>query len=831
MPRKTLIQYRNGTYNEWDIANTTVLASGEPGFITNLNVLKIGDGTKQWADLPALNDNLTTIVRNDTGSTIPKMSVVYLSGAQGDIPRIVLSIANSEATSSKTYGIVVNDISNGSVGQVIVDGTLKNLNTLSSFSGVNPGTILWLSPTVSGGITTTKPYAPNHIVSVGTLVRVHQTQGVINVKVQNGFELEELHNVATTGATNGQFLQYNSDSGLWVPSSSGNFTSIITSSISGADPLNISSSTASMIINDSTIFLNNDTWVEANLRLPNQTPDTLAVFDNNQNIVSLISPSLTELSYLSGITSNVQTQLNSKQSTLTNPVTGTGVSGYLSKWINDNSISSSLIYDNNTNIGIGTINPSCRLHVIGSGFFSSGITVNSGSLNSPSISFSGNISTGFYSPAVNGISIATSGVDRLHVNGLGNVGINTTVPQNGFKLDVNGNMIARGSIQLNNIITGFAADYSVTRYQFSNSLAGGGANRSWVCNGGGSFGVGFTAPSGLVAISGGVAIGSSYNFTPPTDGLIVQGNVGIGTTNPAEALEVSGALKFVNCSSRLQRYDNSSIALSGNTNGHFGIALGNYNTLGRVFRLASYADGTNAGSFRLRDDTGGADRLIISSAGNLGINADPADRIHVSGSQTTIRLNNSLGYDTQLRLIDSVSDWSVGVNTSNNAGSGYFNIRSNTAGSHRMVIDTSGNVGIGTTNPGYRLQVNGSFGATTKSFRIDHPSKNGYSLEYGSLESPYHGVRLTGRGKVIKGAGSVILPDYLKDLIHDDDTLNIQITNYKHAKTIYVDKIDLKNDKFIVKANRAKTLGELEFFWTLTGVRKDVESLVVEKEN
>jgi hypothetical protein len=156
------------------------------------------------------------------------------------------------------------------------------------------------------------------------------------------------------------------------------------------------------------------------------------------------------------------------------------------------------------------------------------------------------------------------------------------------------------------------------------------------------------------------------------------------------------------------------------------------------------------------------------------------------------------------------------------------------------------NIGVKNSNPVYELDVAGSgnitgdvfFGsdatvtghlaASTKSFLIDHPTKKGKKLQYGSLESPYHGVRLTGRDKLKEGVCVIKLPSYMKKLVREED-ISIQITNYKHHKTLYVDDIDLAKNTFTVKGHRCKTLGELEFFWSFTAVRKDVPDLIVEK--
>lgn len=120
--------------------------------------------------------------------------------------------------------------------------------------------------------------------------------------------------------------------------------------------------------------------------------------------------------------------------------------------------------------------------------------------------------------------------------------------------------------------------------------------------------------------------------------------------------------------------------------------------------------------------------------------------------------------------------------------------------------------------------------AKEKYFKIKHPDPNSKysSLQYGSLESPYHGVRLTGKDKLKNGICEILLPDYLKHLIHEED-VSIQLTNHGHHKMLYVDKIDLKNNKFIIKGYRSKSGGPYQFYWSFTGIRKDVPNLIPEQ--
>jgi hypothetical protein len=160
---------------------------------------------------------LTTEVYNRTGATLTKGTIVYINGSQGNLPTVTKAQANSEATSSRTFGFIQSDLTDMNNGYVVVIGKLDGLNT-STFTD---GQTLYLSPTVAGGYTATEPTAPDHIVYVGTIVRSHPTQGIIEVRIQNGYELDEIHDVSALSPADGDVLQYVLSTGLWTKTPAG----------------------------------------------------------------------------------------------------------------------------------------------------------------------------------------------------------------------------------------------------------------------------------------------------------------------------------------------------------------------------------------------------------------------------------------------------------------------------------------------------------------------------------------------------------------------------------------------------------------------------------
>lgn len=171
-----------------------------------------GDGS--LATLPSTSNEAKTLIRevyNKTGATLTKGTVVYINDGQGNLPAVTKAIATGDMTSAQTFGLVQSDITDQNNGFVVVVGGLDNLNT----QGLGVGTQLYLSSTVPGAYTTVKQYAPAHLVYIAVVVRDHPTQGVIEVNIQNGYELDELHNVSARNPNNNDIIAYNTTTSLW----------------------------------------------------------------------------------------------------------------------------------------------------------------------------------------------------------------------------------------------------------------------------------------------------------------------------------------------------------------------------------------------------------------------------------------------------------------------------------------------------------------------------------------------------------------------------------------------------------------------------------------
>ena len=158
---------------------------------------------------------LITNVYNSTGSTIPKGSVVYISGRHSsNLPTIALAQGNNEENSYKTFALVENDIETSNQGVVIQAGKIENLNLPTS--SYTDGDVVYLSPTTPGGITTTKPLAPYHICKIGSITRAHPTFGSIEIKIENGWQLDELSDVQIAAVpADSTILQFSRVDSLW----------------------------------------------------------------------------------------------------------------------------------------------------------------------------------------------------------------------------------------------------------------------------------------------------------------------------------------------------------------------------------------------------------------------------------------------------------------------------------------------------------------------------------------------------------------------------------------------------------------------------------------
>jgi hypothetical protein len=342
---------------------------------------------------------------------------------------------------------------------------------------------------------------------------------------------------------------------------------------------------------------------------------------------------------------------------------------------------------------------------------------------------------------------------------------------------------------------------------------------------------------------------------------LVNNRIGIGTSSPGAKLEVYGDTILggtVGANRKLTidgngiatfRYDDNSLTnaiqldnLASAITNHglgvvwrFGTDVSTTAIQSGAIRVAKEQTWTSTAttqdsymSFSTTLDGTLGERVRITSSGSVGIGATPTSLLHIqSSSDVALQIRGSAASDQTIQFgrSDQNSTWIVGRDNTDStfriqyAASSSVGTLSDSA--YFLIDDATGNVGIGTVAPGYKLEVNGSFAATTKSFVIDHPTKPSMKLRYGSLEGPENGVYVRGR---IKDVNTIELPEYWTKLV-DPATITVNLTPVGSHQNLYV--YNIENNVVTVK-NSNMLNKSIDCFYTVFAERCDVEKLQVE---
>jgi hypothetical protein len=441
-----------------------------------------------------------------------------------------------------------------------------------------------------------------------------------------------------------------------------------------------------------------------------------------------------------------------------------------------------------------------------------------------------------------------TGTTVMFIGGNGNTGIGTNLTSPNERLTVSGNVSATGTIfasdgNSNNWNTAYQSVSSqpLTLVNATNSIkpvrgsntasgnysnvAGGGSNNasgnySNVAGGGGNTASGYQ--SNVAGGGGNNASGCYSNVTG-----------GIYNTASGNHSNVAGGQN----NNASNHYSNVAGGYGNNASGFRStVAGGIYNTASEY--VSNVAGGVvNTASGVVSNVAGGSYNNASGHSSNVaGGNGNTASGYisNVAGGNGNI----ACGYYSNVAggCCNTASGYNSNVagGVNNNASgdcSGILGGQCNNTNSQCNSFIIGSNITATQPNTTYvnNLYTAGNIIGATKSFLIDHPTKEGKKLQYGSLESPYHGIRLTGKAKLTGKETIVKLPDYIKDLVHEED-VNVQITNINHSKVLYIKSIDIKNNKFTIGVDKKLTevFASYEFFWSFTAVRKDVPDLIVE---
>jgi hypothetical protein len=359
------------------VSINSLLLRGLVGTTGEDRYLTIDDNGDVSATSDVNANRIRVKVRNSTGSTIYKGMIVYMNGSTGNRPTVALSRANSEATSARTFGAAFANIPNNTDGYVVVMGNIDTLDTRSNATHpfttdtLADGDTLYLSPTNAGYVTNVKPSAPNHMVYIGKVVRTTPTNGTIEYQIQNGYELDELHDVAISSLVNGDILYRDTTTNLWkngallatAPLSYNASTRTFSISQANATTNGYLSSTDWNTFNNKQGALNGTGFVKVSGTTITYDNSVYYLASNPSNYIPLTALSaIAPLSYNNSTGVFSITQANATTNgylssadwvTFNSKSSGSGTTNYLAKWTSANVLGDSVIREVNGNIGIG----------------------------------------------------------------------------------------------------------------------------------------------------------------------------------------------------------------------------------------------------------------------------------------------------------------------------------------------------------------------------------------------------------------------------------------------------------------------------------------------
>jgi len=211
--------------------DTSLNQAPEPGKISwNLDQETANLGLNEDVSVQIGQEQLVRVKNNSGTTPIPKFTFVMFAGVAGDTVKVAPAITDGSVPPEYMLGITTEEIPEDDFGFVTQFGFINRVNT-------NPytvGDLLYPDPNNPGGFVTTRPAAPAFDVAVAAVTFKNVNAGRILVRMSNGLNLQDIHNVQITAPENGETIVY--QDGVWANQAASGGSSVVVSDTAPESP-------------------------------------------------------------------------------------------------------------------------------------------------------------------------------------------------------------------------------------------------------------------------------------------------------------------------------------------------------------------------------------------------------------------------------------------------------------------------------------------------------------------------------------------------------------------------------------------------------------------